>query len=307
MMHQNIFREIRKVRLDNRSGATALTARASKILERFSRSSRLPHRHFLCQLAALSRLLIHAQPAMVSIFNLANACATAMSKSRHGDPAQAVLATCEQFIESMHLSLQKIASNATPLIENGSVIVTHSFSSTVLQTLLAARSQNRKFRVICTESQPMQEGVALARSLAAARIPVTLVIDSAVFSFLPSASMVIVGADAVCRDGIVNKVGTMGIAQYARSHQVPVYVLTSSEKFFPASAPAAGFGATGKVESSRTGARQITVNNILFDLTPFGLVYRLITERGLERTAAIRSRLRNIRIHPFLRSMLTYS
>ena len=295
------------MRLDNTSGAIILTINAAKILERFSRSSRLPSNQFLRQLVAVSEQLIHSQPAMAGIFNLAHTVVKAACKNHALTPAEEAVRASQDFVKGLKVSLQAVTELTASLVKNGSVIVTHSFSSTVLRALMLARSHGRIFRVICTESRPMLEGVALARKLASARISATLVVDAAVFFHLPSADMVIIGADAVCRDGIVNKVGTLGIAQCARSNKVPVYALASSDKLFPAPAPAAMFGATAKAEISRTGAQQIAVPNILFDLTPFSLVHRVITERGLERTAAIRSRLRALRIHPLLRSTFVRS
>lgn len=79
----------------------------------------------------------------------------------------------------------------------------------------------------------MREGAALAASLADEAIEATVIPDTAVESFLPQASLVLVGADSISARGLVNKAGTALIARAACALQIPMYALCSSDKFLP--------------------------------------------------------------------------
>lgn len=58
--------------------------------------------------------------------------------------------------------------------------------------------------------------------------------DGRAASALDGSRAVVVGADAVLPDGtLIHKVGTRRLAQLARRHAVPVYVLATPAKFVP--------------------------------------------------------------------------
>jgi translation initiation factor 2B subunit (eIF-2B alpha/beta/delta family) len=87
--------------------------------------------------------------------------------------------------------------------------------------------------VIVCESRPLCEGVAMARRLAAAGIDVTLITDAQAGVFVEQSDVVLLGADAVTPDGIVNKVGSRLLALAARAAGVPVVAVTECLKVSP--------------------------------------------------------------------------
>jgi translation initiation factor 2B subunit (eIF-2B alpha/beta/delta family) len=59
-----------------------------------------------------------------------------------------------------------------------------------------------------------------------------MVIDSAANSAIEHSSLVLMGADAILKEGsVINKIGSGMYAQLAYSHKVPVYIATNSWKF----------------------------------------------------------------------------
>jgi translation initiation factor 2B subunit (eIF-2B alpha/beta/delta family) len=58
--------------------------------------------------------------------------------------------------------------------------------------------------------------------------------DAALYSALADIDIVVVGADAVTPETVVNKVGTALVALAARERRKPIWVLCGSAKFAPA-------------------------------------------------------------------------
>lgn len=56
------------------------------------------------------------------------------------------------------------------------------------------------------ESRPLCEGVSLANALAAAGVGVTVITDAQAGAFMAEADLVLVGADSLTADAVVNKV-----------------------------------------------------------------------------------------------------
>ena len=105
----------------------------------------------------------------------------------------------------------------------------HSASSLVAEALQQAHAAGGVRQVTCTGSRPAGEGVTLARRLGEAGLPVRLVIDAAAASLLPECDLVLLGADTVCAEGLVHKIGTLGLALAAQNFGVPVYALATDE------------------------------------------------------------------------------
>ena len=154
----------------------------------------------------------------------------------------------------------------------------------------------KNFDVVVTESRPIYEGRKLARELTSLNIDVVLVIDSAIFGMMDVADLAIVGADSITRNGVVNKVGTSGMASFAQG-KIPFYVACSMNKIFPLSK---------KIEIKERNAgeiwneRDIEVKNIYFDKTPLESITKFITEEGLLAPAMMIEKMEKMRVSKFL-------
>ena len=131
----------------------------------------------------------------------------------------------------------KINKKVLKLIRNGDVIFTHCHSTNVINALIYAKNKGKKFEVYNTETRPLFQGRKTARELKKAGIKVTMFVDSALGIALSKeqgtkkADKVFLGADALLKKGIINKVGSEVIAKIARQEKIPVYIIADSWKF----------------------------------------------------------------------------
>ena len=126
---------------------------------------------------------------------------------------------------------RKIIENGVKLIKNGFVVYTHCHSSTVTSILKEAHKKGRKFSVFNTETRPLFQGRKTALELAKAGIKVTMIVDDAVNIALKKADIMMIGADAILKNGILNKIGSGLFAGEAYRHKIPVYIASNSWKF----------------------------------------------------------------------------
>ena len=131
----------------------------------------------------------------------------------------------------------KINKKVLKLIKTGDVIFTHCHSTNVINALIYAKKKGKRFEVYNTETRPLYQGRKTARELRKAGIKVTMFVDSALGVALSKeqgtkkADKVFLGADALLKKGIINKIGSEVIAKIARSEKIPVYVIADSWKY----------------------------------------------------------------------------
>src|SRR5205823_2727343 len=116
----------------------------------------------------------------------------------------------------------------------GALVVTHSASATVREAVLHTRPK----RLVCTVSHPVEEGRAFADELRASGLAVELVEDEDALAELAGASLLLIGADTVFRDGtLCNKIGTRTLAKAAAEQEVPTIVACEVIKLAQSRAP----------------------------------------------------------------------
>lgn len=277
--YQKVVREIAE---DRRTGALALTQQGAEALRLFTRESRTASASvFLQELADLAHQLVASQPAMVSFRNLVVvALQAARAEDGLAEMRQQVAKAVQDFADALAGRSQEIARKSRSLIPEGAVVVTHSHSGTVEETLLFAGGQDTVLQVICSESRPMNEGKTLAARLAGAGISVTLVTDAALGTVCHDADLVLVGADAVTPAGVTNKVGTYGLALAAQQRAVPVVALAGSEKLWPEPLHPQAFAPRDPAELWPDAPRGVDVAVHPFDTTPLSLITNVVTEMG---------------------------
>jgi len=296
------------IRRDSRSGAVELANRAALLLKEFCDTTIAAGERFESELTSLCRTLIGAQPGMAPLVNLCNEVMRAavepgvvhlQGRPQLATPAQAASNAALRFYAFLAHHPRRIANEMLPYIHSGSLLLTHSSSATVLAALLRAHEAGKRFGVVCTESRPLYEGVHMARRLAEAGIGVEVIADAAAAMFIYGFYTLLIGADAITPDGVINKVGTLGLALATRSAGVPVYCLAGSEKFLPA-------GAEVKIEEKDPteivpGTANMHGFNIYFDQTPLELITKFFTEDGVLTPAGVRGKLSDVTLHPALR------
>lgn len=159
-------------------------------------------------------------------------------------------------------------------------IVTLSNSRMVREALLEVHRAGLRPRVLVGEGRPLMEGRAFAATLAAAGLPVWLVVDAALPLLMAQAHMAWIGADAVTEQGVLNKVGSFAVALAAREQSVPLYALATRRKFLPASTPALKILEMAPTEVWEVPAAGVRPRNVYFELVPMSLLRGIVVEDG---------------------------
>ena len=207
---------------------------------------------------------------MASLYNLARFIPIT-------DNPEVVRAKAEEFIRLSEEAKREIGNIGSELIDENEVVITHSFSSAVLEIFKTAKRKGKRFKVILTESAPDYEGMALARELESLGVPFEVITDAQLGLFARRATLALAGADNVTRDGaVINKAGTYPLALACHDNGVPFYVAAESFKLHPELT-------SGEVEIvERPYVRQgYRVRNYLFDVTPWRYIRGIVTELGI--------------------------
>lgn len=287
-----VQKSIDVIKSDNTSGSIELARKSVEVLMLLSNEN-----FSLYQIKMTLRSLVKAQPAMASIFTFANNLLSSLENNKNQQYSDQVNKYCIRFLSDLDNSDKLVSEKARNLINNNSTIITHSFSSAVLNTLTYAKKSGLEFSVICTESRPKNEGVKLAKLLGSKNINVKLIVDSAIFSFLLEADIIFVGADAVTSNGLVNKIGTLGLVTYAHQLKKPVYALSSNIKFLPKDYKLNLHQYKNPNEILPTKISNVNAINYYFDVTPLNLFTGLITEEKVLKPCEIKEKINHLNIH----------
>lgn len=131
----------------------------------------------------------------------------------------------------------KINKHVFKLVKKGDIIFTHCHSTNVVNALIYSKKKGKKFEVYNTETRPLFQGRKTARELRNARIKVTMFVDSALGVALSKeqgtkkVTKVFLGADALLKKGVINKIGSEVISRIAKEEKIPIYIIADSWKF----------------------------------------------------------------------------
>ena len=126
---------------------------------------------------------------------------------------------------------EKINENVLKIIGKNKIIFTHCHSTNVVNALIFAKKKGIKFEVYNTETRPLFQGRKTAEELRKAGIKTTMFIDSASGVALKDTKIIFLGADALLKNGIINKIGSGVISRIAKQEKIPVYIVADSWKF----------------------------------------------------------------------------
>ena len=215
---------IARIRDDDRRGASELARDAVAALEEFAATLT---RDVLMETRALAGELARLRPTLRAIAGLLSRCLEEL-ENEAGNPSAIVERAVERTLSWSNEATERAVTRAVEVLRGAGVIMTHSRSSTAQAALARLAPPTR---VIATESRPGFEGHDLARQLAERGAQVDVITEAEIGLMVREANAVLVGADAILRDGsVVNKVGTYGLALAAREREVPFYVCAESFK-----------------------------------------------------------------------------
>jgi len=211
---------------------------------------------------------------------------------------EAVIAEAKRMADEDAEMNRRMGDFGAELILNGDNVLTHCNAGslatveygTALGVIRAAWEKGKNIQVFATETRPKLQGARLtAYELLRDGIPVTLITDNMVgyLMYKGMINKVIVGADRIVSDAVINKIGTYGIAVLAHEHGIPFYVAaptstfdltrTSSEVIIEERSPK---------EVTHFGSKPIAPKNVktfnpAFDVTPLRYVSAIICEKGV--------------------------
>lgn len=297
-MKDHIDSILEEIKEDRTTGAGELVKKGVDAIALFITNFPEGPSRFFEELVRISKILIDSQPSMAPFFQLVNTLL--LAAEGHQDIEEMKLSTREAikaFVLHLQSSGQRISQIARGLIRDGYKVLTHSYSSTVLKTLIEARKEGKEFQVICTESRPICEGFQMAKKLSESHIRVQLRIDSAAAYTMKEVDLVLVGADCITPLGLINKVGTYGLALSAKEKEVHFYALCGTEKLLGAGM-ARGFRILKRdpKEVWSHPAEGVEILNFYFDTTPLDCLTAIITEGGILLANEILRRFQNMRV-----------
>jgi methylthioribose-1-phosphate isomerase len=188
-----------------------------------------------------------------------------------------------------------IGKNGAELLKDGDTILTHCNAGelatveygTALGVIRAAWAEGKKIKVIADETRPLLQGARLTTyELKRDGIPVTLITDNMAGYVMNKGivNKIIVGADRIVQDAVINKIGTLSVAILAHEYGIPFYVAAPKSTFDLAHRASDVIIEERKPEevthigSFRIAPEGINVMNPAFDITPLKYVSAIICE-----------------------------
>ena len=271
---------VEELRADREHGASWMARRAVETLAEVADEQAATGEELLTHLVAAGRQLAGSRPGVGAVAGAVGRVLAAAARNAQLEPdqlRQLVHEEAESLVDGRRRAAASIAIQLRERLEDA-VVLTHSASATVREALLRTPPD----RVICTASSPQDEGRAFSEELRAEGLEVELVEDSEAPRQLEWASLLLLGADTVFRDGtLCNKMGTTPLAEAAADEGVPTIVACEVIKLAPVAA---------------ANAPQLTAAE--FELTPPELIDSIVTEEGTVSPEEIRALVDRT---PFLR------
>ncbi len=189
----------------------------------------------------------------------------------------------EAVVDDVETAKHEAAQHAVELLPDGATVLTHDYSSTVLEAIELAAQEGHHIEVYVTEARPRFLGRKTARTLASIdRVDATLIVDSAAGHYLDECDRVVLGMSCIVDDTLYNRVGTFPIAATAAELAVPVSVFGASAKLIDE-----GFAFENDFRSPsevmREPAEGFSIENPAYDATPTHLLENVVTDDGIHK------------------------
>ncbi|MFO8115110.1 MAG: ribose 1,5-bisphosphate isomerase [Halorubrum sp.] len=242
---------------------------------------------FRASMRAAARDLRETRPTAVSLPNALRYVLQRMSGGDVDALRRSVVDASEAFVRQLDRAQEDLGQVGANRLADGDTVMTHCHSTDALACVGAAVDQGKSISAVVKETRPRQQGHITAEQLRDIGVPVTLIVDSAARRYLDEVDHVIVGADSIAADGgVINKIGTSGLAVNARERGVPIMTAAQTIKLHPETLT----GHTVEIEmrseseviepEAREEIGGIAVENPAFDVTPPRYMDAIVTEHG---------------------------
>ena len=242
---------------------------------------------FRASMRAAARSLRETRPTAVSLPNALRYVLQRMEGESVDRLRRSVVDASEAFVRQLDRAQEDLGQVGANRLADGDTVMTHCHSTDALACIEAAVEQGKSISAVVKETRPRQQGHITAEALREMGVPVTLIVDSAARRYLDEVDHVVVGADSIAADGgVINKIGTSGLAVNARERGVPIMTAAQTIKLHPETLT----GHTVEIEmrseeevidaDAREEIGEIAVENPAFDVTPPRYMDAIVTEHG---------------------------
>ena len=274
--------------MEIRGAATIASAAAEALAEQAEADATASDPEaFRASMRAAARTLRETRPTAVSLPNALRYVLQRMEGDSVDALRRSVVDASEAFVDQLDRAQEDLGRVGANRLADGDTVMTHCHSTDALACIEAAVEQGKSISAVVKETRPRQQGHITAEQLREAGVPVTLIVDSAARRYLDEVDHVVVGADSIAADGgVINKIGTSGLAVNARERGVPIMTAAQTIKLHPETLT----GHTVEIEmrdegevidpESREAIGEIAVENPAFDVTPPRYMDAIVTEHG---------------------------
>jgi methylthioribose-1-phosphate isomerase len=265
---------------------------------------------FMRELEDAAVIIKNTRPTAVNLFWAADRILKTAREIKGSvkDIKNAVVAEAQKMADEDVAVNRRIGKHGTKLIDDGDTILTHCNAGslatvdygTALAIVRAAWEEGKSIKVIADETRPLLQGARLtAFELIKDGIPVTLITDNMAGYFMSKGliSKVVVGADRIVCDAVINKIGTYSVAVLAHEHGVPFYVAAPtstfdlSKKAQDVAIEERNPAEVTNIGSVRVAPEGVKVMNPAFDVTPIKYVTAIVCEEGVLSRKAFQNRV----------------
>ena len=189
MAHEDVLKAVEDVRIRQMRGGTIVTHAALMALRSAALKSKASSsKEFYTELEENTIYLTKIRASSIPLANGIRYVVSEVQKSMERganvqELKQVVSEAATTFDRKLEESIKEIAEIGARRLKDGDVIMTHSYSSSVIAILKKAHEQGKRLRVFVTETRPELEGRDVARELAAEGIDTTLIITSSISLF----------------------------------------------------------------------------------------------------------------------------
>lgn len=196
------------------------------------------------------------------------------------------LETVDYLIDNLSSVGKRESVYSDKIIGDNASLMTYCHSGEAMSFIKHSwKFHKKKISLIACKTEPLGQGIRTAKEIARVGIPVTLIDDNAIGYFIKDTDMVVVGADALRKEGTVNKIGTSLLAQAAYNAGKPFYVIANSLKIDRRKAFAIEERPSREItKTPSNGWKGITIRNPAFDITSWKYVTGVVNEDGIFTT-----------------------
>jgi len=273
--------------METRGAATIAAAAAEALAAQARETGADDTASFRAAMRRAGRELYDTRPTAVS---LPNALRYVLGRMEGDDVATlrgSVRSAASDFTDRLDRAQRDLGRVGANRLRDGDTVMTHCHSTDALSCVEHAVDQGKELSAIVKETRPRFQGRITAGELRDLGVDVTVIVDNAARRYLDDTDHVLVGADSIAADGgVVNKIGTSGLAVNARERGVPIMVAAQTIKLHPDTLTGHAVEIEMRDEAEvlddddRAGIGDVAVRNPAFDVTPPRYVDAIVTESG---------------------------